>query len=134
MKLYIKVQDGNPVEHPILEDNFKQAFPDIDTENLPDNFAPFERVTPPTLSVYQVQDSINYELIDGVYKDVYVVRNMTEDEKTTKQNIVKKQWKEGVNWSSWSFDEATCSYTPPVDRPSLNHIWNEETLSWVERN
>ena len=31
MELYIRIVDGKPFEHPILGDNFRSVFPDIDT-------------------------------------------------------------------------------------------------------
>ena len=39
LELYIQIRNGQPHEHPIFADNFRQAFPDVDTENLPDTFA-----------------------------------------------------------------------------------------------
>ena len=30
MRLFIQIRDGQPFEHPIIEDNFREAFPDID--------------------------------------------------------------------------------------------------------
>ena len=54
MDLYIRIIDGQPFEHPILGDNFRQAFPDIDTYNLPATYASFTGVPEPALSVYEV--------------------------------------------------------------------------------
>ena len=56
MKLYIRIKDGQTFEHPIFEDNFREAFPDVDVNNLPDEFAHFERVAPPTRGVYEVYE------------------------------------------------------------------------------
>jgi hypothetical protein len=47
MKLFIKIKDGQPFEHPIIESNFRQAFPNIDVDNLPSEFARFVRVQKP---------------------------------------------------------------------------------------
>ena len=44
MNLFIRIVDGQPFEHPIFEDNFKQAFPDVDLNNLPSEFLKFVRV------------------------------------------------------------------------------------------
>ena len=64
-----------------MEDNFVAAFPDVDLINLPPEFARFERIPQPVLSVYEVYEGARYEWFDGVVKDVHVVRPMTEQEK-----------------------------------------------------
>ena len=65
MKLYIRIKDGQTFEHPIFEDNFREAFPDVDVDNLPDEFAHFERVAPPTLGVYEVYEGTSYGHVVG---------------------------------------------------------------------
>jgi hypothetical protein len=38
-------------------------------------------------------------------------------------------------FSSWTLDEETCHWIPPVPRPEEGFwSWNEETLSWEETN
>jgi hypothetical protein len=122
MELYIRIKDGQPFEHPIFGDNFRQAFPDVDVNNLPAEFARFERVERLTLGAYEVlaSDQPTYELIDGIYKDVWHKRDMTAEEKTAKQDDVKAAWamrEYAVNWSAWTFDEDKCAYVPPIPRP-----------------
>jgi hypothetical protein len=135
MKLYIQIRDGKPYEHPILESNFKEAFPDVDTENLPSNFAKFERVTLDWLGVYQVHEGVSYEWVDGIVKDVHKVRDMTLAEKTAKQDSVKNWWAENGRYPSWVFDELNCRYVAPVPMPTdgKNYAWDEATISWKER-
>jgi len=139
MSLFICVKDGQPFEHPIIESNFKEAFPDVDLDNLPPEFVRFERVPRPTLGVYEVlvlQDA-TYELIDGVYKDVWNIRQMTDEEKLAEQQKVKDRWLNFPykdNCAAWSFDEATCAYQPPIPRPETgSYFWQGTTNSWVER-
>jgi hypothetical protein len=59
MELYIQIRNGQPFEHPILGDNFRQAFPKIDVSNLPPEFAKFERilqnVTPEVFEVAEIR-------------------------------------------------------------------------------
>jgi hypothetical protein len=122
MELYIRIKDGQPFEHPIFGDNFRQAFPDVDVNNLPPEFAKFERVERPTLGVYEVMTAENptYELIDGVYKDVWYKRNMTSEEIVAKQQAVITAFNtldQAENWSAWTLDEATCTMQPPFPRP-----------------
>lgn len=131
MDLFIRIQDGQPFEHPIFGDNFRQAFPEIDTENLPEGFARFERVLCPNAAgVYEV-DYCTYEWVDGVVKDVWRVRPMTDEEKAAKQQLVKDWWAQH-GYASWTFDEEACMFVPPVPYPNdgTPYHWHEEALSW----
>lgn len=84
LELYIQIRDGQPYEHPIFADNFRQAFPDVDTENLPDTFAKFIRVDAPVPDTYEVYEGVTYQWVDGIVKDVHSVRPMTDEERTAK--------------------------------------------------
>ena len=84
LELYIQIRDGQPYEHPIFADNFKMAFPHVDTQNLPDTFAKFIRVEAPTLGTYEVYEGVTYQWVDGVVKDVHSVRLMTDEERVAK--------------------------------------------------
>ena len=126
MDLFIRIKDGQPFEHPIFGDNFRQAFPDIDVNNLPPEFARFERIERPVLGQYEVMVSEDptYELIDGVYKDVWHKRDMTAEEReTTKQAAIQAAqtaWSsrpQAENWSAWVLNEETFMYEPPIPRP-----------------
>ncbi len=134
MELFIRIKDGQPFEHPILGDNFRAAFPQINPENLPPEFAPFDRTTPPDVGAYEVYQGVTYEWDDGRVKDVHHVHQMTAQEKTDKQKAAKGAWVAFPNWSSWTFDEATCSFKPPVPYPTdgKRYRWNESALAWVE--
>lgn len=132
MELFIRVKDGKPFEHPIFKDNFCAAFPDVDLQNLPSEFARFERLPPPSIGVYEVYEGVTYEAFDGVYKDVHHVRPMTPQEKTEKQNSVKADWSQH-GFASWVFNEETCSFDPPSPYPAdgQRYRWDENTLSWI---
>ena len=80
MKLFIQIRNGQPYEHPIMEDNFMEAFPHIDPINLPPEFAVFERIPQPVLSKYEVYEGVRYKWFDGVVRDVHIVRDMTNEE------------------------------------------------------
>lgn len=84
LELYIQIRDGQPHEHPIFADNFREAFPDVDTENLPDTFAKFIRVDQPVPDTYEVYEGVTYQWFDGVVKDVHSVRAMTDEERAAK--------------------------------------------------
>jgi len=146
MELYIRIKDGAPFEHPILGNNFRQAFPDVNTNNLPPEFAPFTRIEP-TIDVYKVYEGVEYQLQeDGSCMDVHTIRDMTAEEKTAHQDAVKDDW-EVNGYASWVFNEDTCSFDPPEPYPDDGELdedmpyptiegkvyyWDEDTLSWVE--
>lgn len=132
MQLFIRVKDGQPFEHPIFEDNFRAAFPEVNIDNLPDGFAKFVRVLPPTLGVYEKNQTVSYEFVNGMYTDVFRCEQMTAEEITAKQEAVKADWAE-KGFASWSFDEALCTFVAPIAKPNdgNNYFWRESDLSWV---
>lgn len=139
MELIIELIDGRPINHPIAMDNFVQAFPHIDVNNLPENYARFERVIRPLVGVYEKVDpeEPSYEFVAGIWKDVWRVRRMTANEITAKQTFIKNLWLNSPNYSeytAWVFNETTCEYEPPIPRPIDNkeYFWQGTTSSWVE--
>lgn len=121
MNLYIETDSsGNPINHPAFEDNLIQAF-----GKVPDHWEPFIRTDRPVPSVYQVFDSNEptYQKINGVWADVWALRDMTDAEKNAKQQAVQDAWAarpQAQNWSAWVFNEATCQYDPPIPRPEVD--------------
>lgn len=133
MELFIRIKDGKPFEHPIFGDNFRQAFPDVDVNNLPAEFARFVRVAPPVVGVYENYDGVTYEMVDGVYKDVHHISQMTAEQIAEKQKKAKDDW--AINGhASWVFNEAKCYFEPPVPYPDDGKFyrWDEPTLTWIE--
>lgn len=133
MELYIRIKDGQPFEHPIFGDNFRQAFPNVDTNNLPAEFAKFVRVEPPAVGPYEKNQTLSYQLVDGVYTDVFACEQLTAEEIATKQQRVKDVW--ALNgFASWVFNETTCAFEAPTPRPIDGKIyrWDEPTTSWIE--
>ena len=133
MELFIRVKDGQPFEHPIFGDNFRQAFPDVDTNNLPPEFARFVRVAAPTLGPYEKNQTASYQLVDGAYTDVFACEQMTAEEIAAKQQAMKDAWAEN-GFASWTFNEATCEFDPPIPRPTDGKIyrWDEIVFAWVK--
>jgi hypothetical protein len=134
MKLYIEIENGVPKNHPALEENLFQAFGVI-----PEHWKPFERVERPiAIGVYEViNKQSEYQLVDGVYKDVWLIRPMNELEKTDKQQTVKDRWNSlpnRENFAAWVFDDVTCSYIPPAPRPNDGKLyrWDGTVNNWVE--
>lgn len=118
MNLYIRLKNGQPFEHPIVENNFVQAFPNVDLNNLPEWVAPFNRIELPVLGVYEVYEGSTYVIVDGVGTDNHVVRPMTDDEKTAKQDRIKASWNPSASEELWVFNPDTCQYEPPVTEVS----------------
>jgi hypothetical protein len=117
MKLYIQIENGQPINHPAFEDNLIQAF-----GSIPEHWEPFTRIERPTLGVYQVLESDEpvYAKVDGVWTDVWSVRDITAEEKATKQQATRDAFnarEQAENWSAWTLDEATCTMVPPIPRP-----------------
>jgi len=118
MNLYIETENGVTKNHPAFEDNLIQAF-----GSIPAHWEPFARVERPVLAVYEVFDSpelLTYAKVDGVWTDVWDVREMSPQEKSTKQQATRDAFSaldQAENWSAWTLDEATCMIVPPIPRP-----------------
>ena len=128
MNLYIEIENGQVKNHPAFEDNLIAAF-----KCVPEHWVPFVRVEPPKLGPYEKNQTVTYELVNGVYTDVFSCEQITAEEITTKQNEVKTSW-EQRGYPSWVFNETTCQFDPPTPRPidDKNYRWDEPTISWVE--
>jgi len=134
MRLFIRLQNGQPFEHPIVEENMQQAFPEVDLDNLPDTFVEFVRHPKPLINPYEVYEGVVYSWADGKVQDVHNVRSMTQEERIAKQNQVKQEWEQYSAYNSWVFNETTCSFEPPIPYPEdgKDYRWDEPTTSWVE--
>jgi hypothetical protein len=133
MELFIRIKNGQPFEHPIFGDNFRQAFPHVNVDELPEWVARFTRVPQPDVGVYEVYEGSSYGWQNDVVADVHHIRAMTSEEIAFEQQRVKSYW-EKSGYPSWVFDEATCAFKPPVIYPEdgKNYQWDEPTTSWVE--
>jgi len=131
MKLYIETENGQVKNHPAFEDNLLQAF-----GTIPDHWEPFVRVERPTPSVYQVVEDKEpvYAKVDGVWTDVWSVREMTAEEKSEKQQAAISVFNNSEydsNWSAWTLDEATCKLVPPISRPEPDQAKLEQKIFTV---
>ncbi len=136
MELFIRIdENGQATEHPIMGDNFREAFPHIDVNNLPINFARFERVPAPTPNPYEKNRSVSYQKrADGVWADTYTFDTMTQEEIVALQDQVKANFAANNGPDSWTFNETTCMFESPVSYPAdgKQYRWDESTTSWVE--
>ena len=125
MNLYIEIEDNNPINHPISEDNLILAFGEIPTACVP-----FTRIDKPSIGRYEIYEGCNYVYIDGVCSDFHVTRQMTQYEKDEYHNELIK-----LNpYPSWILDESIGLLEPPVPYPQDGkcYQWDEETISWIE--
>lgn len=129
MKLYIQTENGQTINHPAFEDNLLQAF-----GSIPDTWEPFTRVERPVPGIYDLLESDIpvYAKVDGVWTDVWAVREMTAEEKTAKQQAVITAFntrEQAENWAAWTLDEATCTMQPPIPRPEADEAKLTQRIS-----
>jgi hypothetical protein len=80
-ELYIKVEKGQVVDHPIAGWNLRMFYPDLDPENPPKGFERFTRLPLPELDQYQKLEGVVYEKTNYGWQDKYIVSEMTNEEK-----------------------------------------------------
>lgn len=135
MNLYIRLENGQPVDHPILLENLLAAYPEIDPNNIPSVFVKFERVLSPELGIYEVNEGATYQWMDGIVKDVWHIRSMTQEEKTALQNQIKDLWVTNNGYPSWIFNEELCMFEALKPRPDKHdgiiYVWDEDSLNWI---
>lgn len=103
--LYIQIENGQPVNHPAFGGNLLQFYPSI-----PDNWQPFKRIDRPKPSVYQVVAELpTYEFVDDVWTDVWATRDMTDEEKQAKIDMVMAM----PHPDGWVFDDKNCIWKDP---------------------
>ena len=129
MNLYIETENGVTKNHPALEDNLIQAF-----GSVPEHWEPFIKTESPELTLYQkfVEPSPSYQKVNGVWTDVWTVRDMTAEEKTAKQQEVITAFntrEQASNWSAWTLDEATCTMVPPIPRPEADQVKLDQRIA-----
>ena len=125
MNLYIEIENGQAKNHPALESNLLEAF-----GSIPAQWESFIRTERPIISTYEVlvSNEPTYAKVNGVWTDVWTVRNMTAEEvadvdqkiafaRQSAQTIWASRY-QAANWATWIFDEATCIYNPPIPRPA----------------
>jgi hypothetical protein len=115
MRYLIQLLDGQTVNHPIAEDNFRDAFPDVDLDApLPPWVAWFTRTDPRDLPVgiYEHQTEA-YGWKDGVVVDLWPNVPYTAEEKAEKIALAMAE----DHPSDWVFDEDRCCWTPDLSAP-----------------
>jgi hypothetical protein len=94
-------------------------------ESIPEDWQPFIRVECPKLGIYQILNSkeSSYQFVESekCWMDIWDIRNMTDEEKSAKQQQVKNDWINrpfSHNFTAWVYDEESNLYKPPFLRPT----------------
>jgi len=88
MNLFIQIENGDPKDHPISEENLRYFFPDLDINNPPEGFARFVRQQPRPLEPFEKVEYVQYVLDEElsaehntpVWTDKFAYRELTEEE------------------------------------------------------
>jgi hypothetical protein len=139
MKCIIQIDEsGNPIEHPIVLDNFLEAFPDTDISNdtPPDGFAWFirkERVSASLSNPVPKNHKIacKYTRIsDTTIQDEYYYLALTQEEIAQLDEDFKLM---PQPFPSWTADYDNRIWIAPSPKPTDgNYYWNEKELSWIK--
>ena len=92
MNLLIKMENGQPIDHPIMEDNARQAWTELDFNNLPEWLSRFRRRAQPSpeempVGIFQRAKCTYVIASDGVVEDSWSVEDMTAEE----QQVLTRQ-------------------------------------------
>lgn len=137
MKLYIRIENGFPVNHPAIEENLLDAF----NGEIPADWEPFIRVPDPTRSNNKIVLT-HYEPLyvkkDGIWYDYWEYRDKTPEELEEMYRPIKERWNANPyvhNFSAWTFDDVKLMYVPPIPRPA-DHGLQGKFYQWsgVENN
>ena len=137
--LYIQLENGQPINHPLIESNFISAYPHLDPDNLPENWSKFVAIPKPVPGVYQkINEQPVYGLVDGVYTHIWTIQDMTDSEKLEEQQRTKDIMaasRNAIAYVTWTFNEEICGYEPPVPMPEdgKGYQWNRHINNWAER-
>lgn len=132
MQLVIKVENNQPIGHPIMFSNFLMIYPGVNYDNLPAGYVKFNRVPMPAVGLFEhLNPAPTYVLENGVASDAWEVTPYTESERQAKIEEVIQQ----KPYPSWTFIEDELRFEPPTPYPTDDKLydWDEETTSWVER-
>jgi len=80
--MFIRIENGQPVGHPILAENFRQAYPNLDPTDTAIGFARFIRVARQDVGQYKVVISgPTYGWVGDTVQDIWETRDMTPEER-----------------------------------------------------
>lgn len=130
MELYIKVENGQPKDHPILLENLQNIYSNFleNYESL--GYMPCEHLhRPGSVDPYAMFDPI-YNIQGNVVVTSYIVRKATSEERAQK---IADRLNDPKPFASWILNEDTLQFEAPVNKPNDggNYVWDEETTNWI---
>lgn len=132
MSTYIKIENGQTKDHPLMLDNLK-ALHGSDFEDryeelgyLPCTPGPAAGTGEPYAKVVPI-----YTIEGNVVTTNYMVTFMTQEERLDKIARYKEMLPKP--YESWIFDENICNWVAPISYPEDGNLyqWDEETTNWV---
>ena len=143
MKCIIQTDEsGNPNSHPVLLDNFIQAFPDLDIsgDTAPQGWAWFTRISANTASLsanvkQKIDNTYVYNTETNAFEDNHFVRMKTDEELVETYALLANN----KPFPSWTVDINTLKFVPPAPRPTVEpdagkyYAWDETTLTWIQK-
>ena len=111
MELFIQIKNGKPFEHPILGENFRQVFPDVDLNNLPNWVARFIRKEKRPTQLFEVYEGVTYEWDGDCVVDLHHFRPMTDQEKEKLFTDAETEYKQFLNQEFASAQQEILSAT-----------------------
>jgi len=88
--MLIRIENGQPIGHPILVENFRQAYPSIDPNYAGPNFAKFVRINREDVGQYKVVLSgPTYAWVGDTVQDIWETRDMTAEERADYDQLME---------------------------------------------
>ena len=126
MELYIKIENGLIIGHPITIQNLKLSHFDFHPANNNYGYIRYHKFPPPIVEEPYLCVELSYYMANDECYETYKVRSMTQQEKNEKIASFADQ----KPYNSWIFDEENCMWKPPTPMPDGKYRWNEDTTSW----
>lgn len=133
MELFIRIENGSPVDHPITLENLLMVYPDFDPNNPPSNFAPFVMNGVPGIGHFEVYEGVSYRWEANYVTDIHHVRPMTDEEKQNYINKLRQKFLDQGGDEDWIFNENTITFVPPIPYPQdgQRYIWERDSNTWI---
>jgi hypothetical protein len=133
MDLFIRIENGSPVDHPITLENLQLVYPDFDPVNPPENFMPFVKLGVPSCGHFEKYEGVTYVMESNYVTEIHHVRPMNEEEKNDYINAIKIKFLENGGDEDWLFDENTISFVPPIPYPTdgQKYLWEKDSNTWI---
>jgi hypothetical protein len=125
MATYYKIDNEGKIENTILaEKEFIDSQPDKEK---------YVRLITNEEERFNSQYDFSYALNEP--KSAYIINKETKEIIVVNDfiyNFKKRKFKNPQPFSSWTFDEESYEWIPPIPKPKKEIVWNEEKQEWIE--